>query len=143
CQAWRKKYPQAGQLDHQTSIDRLKDNIILEQLGHLEAFQEMSGMRIKCLQRRLEESVPKEVFKSLSEAYSKLAASQAKLIARLADAGIAVSGPFSAATDDVKLRVLEEENEKLQSLLTDRTGNVQVLQGEIARLKHEREIKSN
>lgn len=49
-------------------------------------------MRIKCLQRRLEQSVPKEVFKSLSEAYSKLAASQTRLLARVADAAIAVSG---------------------------------------------------
>ncbi|KAL3210493.1 hypothetical protein MRX96_008733 [Rhipicephalus microplus] len=114
-------------------------------------------MRIKCLQRRLEESVPKEVFKSLSEAYSKLAVSQARLIARLADAGIADNKlaeedcastekgewPYSTASDDVKLRILEEENEKLQSMLADRTGNVQVLQGEVARLKHEREMKSN
>lgn len=51
--------------------------------------------------------------------------------------------PFRAATNDVKLRVLEEENEKLQSLLADCTGKVQVLQGEIARLKHHREMKSN
>ncbi|XP_075728691.1 uncharacterized protein LOC119165489 isoform X3 [Rhipicephalus microplus] len=83
------KLSQADQLGGQASVDHSKDKIILQQLGHLEAFQEMSAMRIKCLQRRLEESVPKEVFKSLSEAYSKLAVSQARLIARLADAGIA------------------------------------------------------
>ncbi|XP_037502777.1 uncharacterized protein LOC119377317 [Rhipicephalus sanguineus] len=83
------KVSQTSQLGRQTSLDRLKDHIILEQLGHLEAFQEMSAMRIKCLQRRLEQSVPKEVFKSLSEAYSKLAASQTRLLARVADAAIA------------------------------------------------------
>ncbi|XP_075728690.1 uncharacterized protein LOC119165489 isoform X2 [Rhipicephalus microplus] len=151
------KLSQADQLGGQASVDHSKDKIILQQLGHLEAFQEMSAMRIKCLQRRLEESVPKEVFKSLSEAYSKLAVSQARLIARLADAGIADNKlaevdcastekgewPYSTASDDVKLRILEEENEKLQSMLADRTGNVQVLQGEVARLKHEREMKSN
>ncbi|XP_049511201.1 centrosomal protein of 290 kDa-like [Dermacentor silvarum] len=186
------------QLDRQASLDRLKDRIILEQLGHLEAFQHSNGefhwenrssarrsaesgssavrtgtlnppvecvvhpesrrrldMRIKCLQRRLEESVPKEAFKSLSDAYSEMAASKARLISRLADAGIADNklseevclstekGVFYLpATDDSKLRVLEEENEQLRALLADRTGHVQVLQGELKRFKHMREAKS-
>ncbi|XP_050024782.3 uncharacterized protein [Dermacentor andersoni] len=142
-------------LDRQASLDRLKDHIILEQLGHLEAFQETSSMRIKCLQRRLEESVPKEAFKSLSNAYSELAASQARLISRLSNAGTADNklaeevclstekGVFHLpTTDDSKLRALEEENGQLRALLADRTGNVQVLLGELKRLKHKQKAKS-
>ncbi|XP_077494471.1 uncharacterized protein LOC144105199 [Amblyomma americanum] len=87
-----------AQLYRRASLERLKDAIILEQLGRFEALQETCALRVQCLQRRLDESVSREAYLQLCDAYSVLVAGQ---VARLAEGGSVVG----TALDQALLRV--------------------------------------
>ncbi|XP_077531338.1 uncharacterized protein LOC144143466 [Haemaphysalis longicornis] len=137
-----------SQLSRQASLDLVKDDIILEQLGRFEAAQEMAALRVRCLQQRLEASMPKEAYSSLYDAYSKLASVHHSVVEKLARDGILDNaekvdaleslekGSLTlAVTDGAKLAALESENERLRREVADRAGALEVLRGSVARLR--------